>query len=151
MSNISMVISKSMKNIGPEKEVESQVIAWAFSKRWSLDVFDSKMIFVGGHGKSNSGIPLGCSDLVGNTDDGIAAYIELKEPNKDGVCRLSQRQFLEKKIDSNAFACVVSSVAMLEEIFRKWKSLSGKEARDFLRSQLPNKVIVGKKVVQLSK
>lgn len=140
-----------MSNINPEKQVESEIMAWAFSKRWSLNIFDSKKVFIAGKSRENPGLPIGCSDLVGNTDKGLAVYIELKDPKKDKVCRLSQRQFLEKKIDSNAFACVVSSVAMLEEIFRKWKSLSGKEARDFLRSQLPNKVIVGKKVVQLSK
>lgn len=144
-----MGISKSIKKIGPEKKVESEVMAWAFSKGWSLDIFDSKMVFIGSAKRENPGLPSGCSDLVGNTDKGHAVFIELKDPSKDNVCRLSQHQFLSKKIESDAFACVVSSVVMLEDIYSKWMSLSGKEAREFLRSRLPKKVTLSGKVMTL--
>ena len=32
----------NFKLCDPEKEVESEVLRWAFRNRWSLDVYDSK-------------------------------------------------------------------------------------------------------------
>lgn len=137
----------------PEAWVEQAVLAWCFQNRWSVDVVDSKMIR-GPKGKmiENPGLPVGISDLLGNTDLGIAAFVELKKSNFRHVCRLSQRQFLERKIQSNAFGIVTDSVTHLEETYHKWISLretSFNEAQSFLISELPKKVIVNKKVLLL--
>ena len=135
----------------PEKLVEQEVLAWAFMHRWCVNVFDSGKIVRDKKAHENTGLPSGCSDLVGNDNNGLAVYVELKDPKKDKVCRLSQHQFLSRKIESNAFACVVSSAKRLEEIYSTWLSLRGdmEKARSYLKDQLPTKVLVGKKVLNL--
>lgn len=133
-----------------EKFVESQVLAWAFQRGWSLDVVDSKAIrgaqdrFV-----RNSGVKVGTSDLVGCTDSGLAVYLELKRPGKRDLCRLEQRQFLERKIDSNAFALVVDDLEYLQTVYLHFVSLDLKERRDYLKSLLPKKVLVNGRVLTL--
>ena len=103
--------------------------------------------------QSNPGIPVGCPDLLGNCPCGFAAYIELKKHNADGVCRISQRNFLLQKIDSNAFACVVDSPEKIEQLYEKWvalREISWNVARDLLRKALPTKVIVNGKVISVA-
>lgn len=149
---IAMVRCKN-KGFSPEKLVEQQVLAWAFENRWSLHVFDSKAIRRGDRMQSNPGIPVGCPDLLGNCPCGFAAYIELKKHNADGVCRISQRNFLLQKIDSNAFACVVDSPEKIEQLYEKWvalREISWNVARDLLRKALPTKVIVNGKVISVA-
>lgn len=138
----------------PEQWVVSQVFAWYFQNRWSMSVFDSEMIR-GPKNKMipNQGIPTGCPDTLGCTDQGLAAFVELKKQGFRHICRLSQRQFLLLKIEANSFCIVTDSVTHLEDTYRKWISLreiSLKEARDFLMSELPKKVIVNKKILLIS-
>lgn len=134
-----------------EKFVESQVLAWAFENHWSLDVVDSKAVR-GAEGRfvRNSGVKVGTSDLLGCTDFGLAVYIELKRPGHMDVCRLEQRQFLERKIDSNAFALVTDSVQHLQTVYLHFSSLSDlKSKRDYLKSLLPKKVLIQKRILTL--
>lgn len=134
-----------------EKYVESQVLAWAFQNRWSLDVVDSKAVR-GGSGRfvRNSGVKVGTSDIVGCTHLGLAAYLELKRPGKGSICRLEQRQFLERKIEANAFALVVDDPQYLQTVYFHFVSLNDlQERRAYLKALLPTKVLVQGLVVQV--
>lgn len=142
---------KSYK-IKPEKLVEREVLSWAFTKGWSINVFDSKSIQTNGKLRSNPGLIIGCPDLVGNCSLGFAVYIELKKHKADGVCRLSQRNFLSRKIESNSFACVVDSAEKLDKLYHHWITLrttSLSDARTFLIKALPTKVVIDGKIISL--
>lgn len=135
-----------------ELDAEWDVRRWAIQKRWSLEKFDSQSIKCGKKVRANPGLPTGTSDLVGNTDQGLAAYVEIKKLGHRDVCRMGQRIFLERKIRSNAFGLVTDSAIHLEEIYLKWLSLrsdSLQKAMEFLFSQLPRRVLVRGKVVTL--
>lgn len=135
------------KRLKPEKIVERHVRIWAAQKGWMLNVFDSKKqrnskgIFA----KSNAA-EVGTPDLIGCDTEGHAVYIELKAPGKEGVLRLKQRMFLDLAIEHNCFACVTSDTKELEQIYAGWlicRDISEKDAREFLRDNLPKKVKVG--------
>lgn len=134
-----------------EKLVESEILAFAFQKRWSLDVFDSAVIPTKQRQKTK--LPNGTPDLVGNDDQGLSLYIELKRKNKEDCCRLSQHQFLTKKIESNAFACVISSAEQLEIIYNEWLALRKSsliKAKNYLLNLLPKKVIINNKLYNIN-
>lgn len=134
----------------PEKFVETQILAWAFQNRWDLEVFDSRAIAYQGKKRRNPGVPVGMSDLAGHSDIGLAVYIELKKAKGENLCRLSQHQFLSRKIQSGAFGIVTSSPEHLFEVYSKWLSLRGtKEAEQYLLRELPRKVLVDGKVISL--
>lgn len=139
------------RKIKPEKLVEMDVLAYAFQQRWSLDVYDSEALFFGGKKRSNPGLKAGTPDIIGADSQGIALFLELKDPKKDHVCRLAQFQFLTLKIESNAFAIVVSSSEQLDRFYKTWMSLrktSLDEARNYLKSILPKKVLVNNKIIK---
>lgn len=88
-----------------------------------------------------SRVEAGYSDLSGNTDHGIAVYVEAKAPGRLSTLKDHQRRFLVSKIHQNCFSCCVDSVDRLEFIYKKWCQLRrmniDKESKDFLLSQLP--------------
>ena len=140
------------KGFSPEKLVEQEIIAWALINKWSLNVFDSKALKMNGKMRSNPGIPVGCPDLVGNCPLGYSVYIELKKAKASDVCRVSQRNFLQRKIESNAFGCVVDSAERLERLYVKWVALrinSLSKSREFLLEQLPTKVLIDGKIYSI--
>lgn len=133
-----------------EKAVEAEILAWCLSKGWSVDVIDSKAIRINGRMRRNPGVIVGTSDVVGNCDIGLSVYVELKK--RRGLCRLEQYNFLKRKIEANAFGIVTDCAAHLEETYQLWLSLrdtSLNEARKYLLSQLPKRVLVDKRVVVL--
>ena len=134
-----------------EKYVEAQVLAWAFQNGWSLDVLDSKAVkSASGRYVRNSGVKVGTPDLVGCTDLGLAVYLELKKPGKASVCRLEQRQFLERKIDHNCFCLVVDNLETLQKVYLHFVSLTDlKERRAYLKALLPKKVLISEKILTL--
>jgi VRR-NUC domain. len=133
-----------------EKSVECQVLAWAFQNHWSIDVYDSKAIqSVSSRYIRNSGLKVGTPDLIGCDNQGNAVFLELKRPGKASVCSLEQRQFLERKIDCNAFCLVLDSSDYLQNVYTKWSLMGQKDRRDYLKSLLPVKVLIQKKVISL--
>lgn len=142
------------KFISPEKQVEIDTLAWGYQNGFCLDVYDSEAIFTNGRKVKNPGVKVGTSDLIGNSPEGLSAYLELKDPKKGKVCRIEQYNFLRRKIESNAFALVVSDVSFLAQTWSLWLSLrkqdKTKEAREFLLGLLPKKVLIDGKVVQIS-
>jgi len=128
------------KNSRPEKLTEQQVLQWAKLHSIHLHIVDStaydfrlKKI---GQQKATSGF----SDLVGNTEDGLALYIELKALGKRHAVSEPQRRFLEKKINQNCFAAVVDSHEILNLIWHRFLDLKSPELRrQFLLDQMPQK------------
>lgn len=145
-----------MLKIKPEKQVEMAVDAWAFQNRWSLDRYDSKGTFSDKLGRytQNIGMKTGTPDRIGCDSFGHAVFLELKRSGQSGVCRLDQRTFLARKIQSHAFGMVVDSIQALESTYSAWLKLhkEGKqdEALKLLMDLLPKKVIVGKKTMVIS-
>lgn len=138
----------------PEKQVEEQIMAWAFRQNIVLWVFDSKGQFSESSNRyvKNQGIMKGCSDLLGLDRDGFFVAIELKAQKKGKVCRLEQRQFLERVIRQGGFGAVVDSPEAIAELYQGWALL--RQNRDssvkFLLDSLPKKVLVNKKVLNLA-
>lgn len=136
-----------------ERFIQFEVLAWALQNRWSLDVYDSKGTFSKARGRyaQNTGMKIGTPDLIGCDAHGRAVFLELKKHGHRSKCRLEQRQFLERKIDSNAFALVVDDVQYLQKVYLHFVSLSDlKERRDYLKSLLPKKVLINNKIVEVS-
>lgn len=128
-------------NEKPEKTVEKAVLVWCKQNGFCMDVVESKSKFntqtMRYTGRAASpGMP----DLVGNTSNGLACFIELKAPGcRNGSnLRDNQRDFLTRKIHTNCFAVVTDSVTYLEATWTTYKSLPNKEERiKFLLNELP--------------
>ena len=131
----------------PEKKVELDVYQWCFRHRWSVEIYDSKATYSerAQTYKKNRGLSSGTPDVIGNDDQGRAVYIELKASG--GYCSLEQVQFLRRKIDSGAFACVVRSSLELEETYSEW--IQSLDKRTYLLSKLPKKAKVNGKLLSL--
>lgn len=135
----------------PEKLVEKQVLAWCFKNNIDVNVFDSKAVF--SYSKNsyskNNGIPEGCADILGCDFDGKFFAIELKAPGKEKVCRLSQYNFIKRKIKSGGFCLVCSDCETLNDVFFKWKDLNKDDGIQYLMSLLPKKVLINKKTINI--
>ena len=134
--------------IKPEKKVQIfDVEPWLRQHGFSYEVYDSKGQFSAKLGRyvKNSGMKKGTPDIMGCSPDGLAVYIELKEPRKDHLLRLDQFLFLHAKIRSNAFAVVVSSQSQLSEYYQTFLGLSQAERQTYLFSLLPQRVLIDSK------
>lgn len=146
-----------MKKITPEKIVEQQIRCWLIQNRFVVDVYDSRAVYskkTQSYQKSQ-GLRVGTPDLIGCSPLGHFVALELKAENKQNVCRIEQYQFLEKMIQSNGFCLVVSDVVSLKNSWENWLKLKNenkdKEAKEYLLSLLPSKVIVKGKTISLLK
>lgn len=118
----------------PEKKVEAEVLAACIHLGLDVDVFDSKAVYSEhkkGYTKSKAA-PEGCSDIIGNTPQGIAVFIELKAKGKLSGIRPKQREFLLRKAQAGCFACCVDSVDLLFSLYLGWKV----EGRELLQAHL---------------
>lgn len=123
----------------PEKKVESDVLEIAHALGFSLDVIESKAVYSFKAKRYLRGsAPIGFCDLVGDINS-IAAYIELKEPNKKNNLSKEQREFLLNKIERNCFAICTYSANHFHEVYRKWVSLPLDQRKAYLLSILPIK------------
>jgi hypothetical protein len=141
----------------PEKIVERDVLLWAASHNWFLSVVNSGKKRVEKKMIHTRAAPIGMTDLVGCDGRGHAVFIELKAPGKESACRLSQRLFLERAIECNAFACVVSDINVLADIYEQWQEIISENApvgmpiaRQFLKSKLPASTLVGGRRMKVS-
>lgn len=128
------------KNKKPEKNVEKAILEWGKDLGNHLHVVDSSSYDPIFGRKGLAKAERGFSDIVGNTCEGLALYIELKA--KDQRSRLSefQRLFLENKIDQYCFAVVVDSRARIEQYWKGFWSLKDLDDRkSYLRDCLPKK------------
>lgn len=130
--------------ITPEKLVEKKILMVCLELRISVEIYDSKGQYSEAKEAytSNLGMQNGTPDLMGCDQYGHFVAIELKAPNKSGLCTLDQHNFLKRKIESNGFGAVVSCEQKLKQIYLTWLSLSLPERRSFLLDLLPKKVFV---------
>lgn len=139
----------------PEKKVEQEIIQWLKANAFSVDIFDSKATWSPSAKtfRKNRSLVEGCADLLGVSPEGYFVAIELKAPKKEVVCRAEQRTFLERKIRSNGFGIVVSSVGALSESWSSWIAFRKEnkllEAQQYLLNKLPKKVLINGRVLVL--
>ena len=135
--------TKKRKNGKPEKLVEAECLFWMRQQRWSVQIVESKATFDPRRGVyRNQSVSAGTCDCMGTLPDGIAIYIEFKAPGKlktfNREKNQRQIQYIKSKIEMNAFACVVDSAKLLEEIYITWRATETPEAkRIFLTKALP--------------
>lgn len=128
---------RQTKNRKPEARVVIDILQWCKLKEWQVQRIESKNTYnpKAGRWVSSPTAP-GTPDIIGTLPTGVFVAIEVKAPGRLTTLRDNQREFLLQKINSNAFALVTDSVARLEKIYNHWKTLSGVEARDYLRTEL---------------
>lgn len=146
-----------MKKITPEKLVEQHIKAWLVQNRFVVHVYDSRATYSArtqSYQKSR-GLAVGTPDLIGCSPQGHFVALELKSENKKHVCRIEQYQYLERMIQVNGFCLVVADVFSLQNSWENWLKLKNenkdKEAKEYLLSLLPSKVIVKGKTITLLK
>lgn len=129
------------RNSKPEEIFKRQILAYLLRNGFDIDVIESKAVYSQRLRRyMHSQATPGMSDLVGNDPNGHACFIELKAPKKRSTLRDNQRMFLMRKIESNAFACVVDSIEMFVQFYSDWKHYKSKDefqARQFLINMLP--------------
>ena len=133
-------IKPRRKNKKPEKAVEQEILLWCRQKGFDVDVVESKAKFntITGLYTGKATIP-GMSDILGNTSDGRAVFIELKAKGRrvGSALREEQRAFLIRKIKGSCFAVVTDSIEYIEDIWMKYQALFPHERIPFLLSELP--------------
>lgn len=124
---------RKSKNDKPEKCLEKEVMAWLKDNDFDCTVVESKAVFSQKAGRylNSQAIP-GMADIVGNSPDGVAVFIELKAPKKLSTIRPAQYEFLKSKILSNCFAVCVDSVLLLDRLCTMWSVLKTSQARQTL-------------------
>lgn len=136
---------KTTRNAKPEKEVEKACMDLMKSWGWSVSIFEAKATWNPQRNCwMNQAMKAGTCDCMGSTDEGISVAVEFKALGKRSSFntekRHLQKQFILDKIESNAFACVVDSGAMLTEIYNEWKKyrlIDLGQAKRYLISMLP--------------
>lgn len=127
---------KDRKNERPEKITEKEVLMWCKSRGFDVSVVESKAVYSRGAGRYLRGqTEAGFADIAGCTNDGTAAFIELKARGKLKTIRPAQILFLERKARLGAFACCVDSVSLIDGIFILWseqRSVSREHGINFL-------------------
>ena len=127
------------KNKSPERDVEREILKLAPAIGLDLTKVDSKNTFNAGAGafvgRSTSE---SVSDLMGNTNEGKAAYIEVKAPKQLRTLKPHQKEFLERKINAHCFAVCVDSFDLLNFLLRKYKFIENPQDKiRFLLNVLP--------------
>lgn len=112
------------RNKSPEKTVVKEILSACRSIGFNLDVIEAS-----GYDRMkkamvhDSKVTPGYSDISGNSNLGLAVYIEAKAPGKRASLRDAQRAFLENKIKSGAFACVADSAEYVLKLYNEWLRL----------------------------
>lgn len=130
---------KTKKNAKPEKEVEKEILLWAKDFKMSLHIIEAKATYnpdLGGY-RSRAVAP-GFLDAVGNYGP-YACFIELKAKGRRASLRDNQRDFIHKKIEEGAFACVTDGVIHLSSLFVTWLKADTNSRKRLLLNDLPQK------------
>lgn len=136
------------KNRKPEKEVAKFALEWMREKNWDVQIVEAKAAYKPSAGRyiRNSSVSAGTCDCIGTLPNGVFVAIEFKAPGRLSTFASDknheQRDYLLAKIHSGAFACVVDSVARLENIYNEYVmalEVSRDKAKNFLLASLPKK------------
>jgi hypothetical protein len=128
-----------MRNTGPEKLVELEVLGWANRVGFDLSVVDTAAVWNPMAGRylrrqASESLP----DLIGNYGP-ISVWIELKARGRRAAINQQrhQREFLVRKIKQGCFAVVTDGEAHMAEIWRKYKAASEFDKPAVLLADLP--------------
>jgi len=140
----SQSLTETKKYDCPERKTQHEILKFARSLGWSLDVVDAKNVWdYKTESYSRHVVASGFSDLCGCNDFGHAIYIEVKAPKKRSTLRDHQREFLLTKINKNCFAVCSDGVEHLNKVYLTWlelfKNSEFEKARSFLIADLPCK------------
>lgn len=127
-------------NKKPEKEVEKQVLVWLKQNNFCCDVVEAKATFsVASNRYTGRAASPGMSDIIGNTSNGLAVFIELKAPGRrvGSALREDQRAFLTRKIQSGCFAVVADSAEYIDRVWKHYLTLSQEEKISYLLNEIP--------------
>lgn len=126
------------KNQKPEAKIEADIYKRLNEMNWDVDFYESSTFGIDENLQDYKVVP-GHSDLGGNTDEGIAAYIEVKNTGCRNNLSENQRIFLERKIETNCFAICADSFDLVIQFYTRWKMLPSLEKKSYLLSVLPVK------------
>lgn len=134
-----------MANKSPEKIVVIELKKFFKSQPdwFDVHVIEAKANFNEKAGRyMNGAVAPGYPDMSGSDKFGYALFIEVKAPGKRATLRPEQYLFLKRKIEMNAFACCVDSVAMFKDLYKNWLELELPQRQQYLLSQikLPKKL-----------
>lgn len=131
-----------IRNSGPEKQVELEVLAWGKRNNFDLTVIDTSAVW---NPMANRYLRRQASeslpDLIGNYGS-LSVWIELKakgqRSNINSKKSRHQRDFLIRKIKSGAFACVTDGENHLNILWTKYRDAKDMiEKRAVLINDLP--------------
>lgn len=132
-----------MRNSGPEKYVETEVLSWANRMGFDLTVVDTSAVWNPIANRylrrqASESLP----DLIGNYGS-LSVWIELKAPGKRSAINSQkhQRHFLIRKIKQGCFAVVTDGVAHLSQIWHKYKAAQHFDRKAILIEDLPQERI----------
>lgn len=131
------------KNKSPEKDVERECVIWMKEQGWDVQIVSAKAQYNPKAGRwISQAISAGTVDCIGVMPTGVFVAVEFKSKGALGQFNrphnIRQRQYIKDKIASNAFACVVDSVKLLQSIYEAWIGLEDASVRKtFLSSKLP--------------
>lgn len=130
-----------MRNSGPEKQVEFEILAWARRNGFDLSVVDTAAVWNPMAGRylrrqASESLP----DLIGNYG-GLSVWIELKAAGQRSSINskksLHQRQFLTRKIQQGCFAVVTDGEAHLTKVWNAYRVASTYDKQAILMGDLP--------------
>lgn len=129
------------KNKQPEKQVAAECVTALRALGAEVQIIEAKAVYnprVGRYlrGQTNAGT----CDCFGVLASGTACFIEFKAPGRLKTLKPHQREYLRSKIDNHAFACVVDSAEMLNNIYSNyinWLAQSKNQAKHYLLNLLP--------------
>lgn len=134
-----------MRNSGPEKLVELEVLSWAGRNGFDLSVVDTAAVW---NPMANRYLRRQASeslpDLIGNYGS-LSIWIELKAKGSRSAINAPksrhQREFLMRKIRQGCFAVVTDGVPHLSLIWSKFKEAGLADRQALLISDLPQERI----------
>lgn len=128
------------KNEKPENIVVNSILLWCKQNGFDVHVFESKAKFNVSTGRyTGRAASPGTPDIIGNSKNGLACYIEAKAPGcRNGSnLRPQQREFLTRKIQTECFAVCADSAAYVENTWNHFISLPPQERIEYLLKELP--------------
>lgn len=147
LKEINKLMGRGKRNKAPEKDVERACCKWLKENGFVGEVYESKATFDPKRGiYRQQSLKSGHTDWGGVDPEGLAVYVEFKAPGKLSTfykdSNMAQRDFINARINQNAFAVVVDDLEKLISAYNEWKrcrAISMDMARQFLFRILPKR------------
>ncbi len=129
------------KNKSPEKDLtQKPCVILMRSLGFDVNIIESKSVWSEERGRYIAqAVDPGFLDCVANDPNGYAIFVEFKAPGCIAKLRDNQRKFINRKINSGAFAMVTDGPHKLNIAYQHWLNLkkANKDAKTFLLSLVP--------------